>query len=72
MLVPIGKCFACNNPLYNMDLPCPHCGYKFTAGENQHCPNLKFGVCAITEHLCNMGNNYSRCNVKNKADSESF
>ena len=30
MIPVVGKCFACGEPIYNRQLPCPKCGYKFT------------------------------------------
>ena len=38
------ECFACGEPIYNRDIPCPKCGYKFDV-ENRYCN--KFG-CAIS------------------------
>ena len=65
------KCFACGEIIYNLDLPCPKCGYKFTADESKHCPNSKFGLCGITEIPCTYGLNWNTCGIKNKADNES-
>lgn len=71
-MIPIkGKCFACGEAIYNVNLPCPKCGYKFTAGDNRYCPNMNFGTCGITESMCNKGVNWQTCTIKIKTDSES-
>ena len=65
------KCFACGEPIYNLDLPCPKCGYKFDAGEDKYCPNSNFGLCSVTEIPCTFGLNWNICRIKNKVDNES-
>ena len=72
MVAPVGKCFVCGEPIYNYLRPCPKCGYQFSAGDNKTCPNSRFGLCQITEIPCKEGINWQMCNVKNKADSESW
>ena len=72
MIPVIGKCFACGEPLYNRQLPCPKCGYKFNANDNKDCPNSHFGLCRITEIPCTKGIRWQMCEVKIKADKESW
>ena len=72
MIPVVGKCFACGEPLYNMQMPCPKCGYKFSAGDTRYCPNSNFGLCQITEIPCSKGNKWQTCEIKNKADKESW
>lgn len=71
MIPVVGKCFACGEPLYNRQLPCPKCGYKFTVDDNRYCPNNKFGLCSIIEIPCTYGINWQTCPTKNKIDQES-
>lgn len=66
------KCFSCGSPIYNSRIPCPKCGYSFTAADNRYCPNMNYGICSITEIPCKEGINYATCAVKNKADTESI
>lgn len=66
------KCFVCKAILTNINLPCPKCGYKFSADTNEYCPNNKFGKCELSGEMCTQGINYSLCPVKAKADSEFF
>lgn len=71
-MIPVkGKCFACGEPIYNNNIPCPKCGYKFSAGDNRYCPNSNFGKCCITESICAYGIGWQTCPTKNKADNES-
>ena len=65
------KCFACGEPIYNPELPCMKCGYKFDAGDNTYCPNNNFGLCSITEIPCTYGTKWNTYGIKNKADNES-
>ena len=65
------KCFACGEPIYNKDMPCQKCGYKFDAGDDRVCPNSDFGRCRITEVLCTKGIHWQTCSVKNEVDNES-
>lgn len=66
------KCFSCGTTIINYNLPCPKCGYKFTADDNRYCPNMRFGLCSISEIPCTEGINYALCALKNKADQETF
>lgn len=71
MIPVVGKCFACGEPLYNLQMPCPKCGYKFTVDDNRYCPNCHFGLCKIQEIPCRYGNSWQKCPTKNKIDNES-
>lgn len=66
------KCFSCGSPIYNSRIPCPKCGYSFTAADNRYCPNMNHGLCMITEIPCTQGISYATCAIKNKADAESI
>ena len=63
-------CFACGKPIKNAHIPCPHCGYKFTAGDDLDCPNKQFGTCTLTGNLCTYVGNYGKCPVKNEVERE--
>ena len=71
MIPVVGHCLACGEEIYNYQMPCPKCGYKFSAGDNRYCPNNKYGICQVTEIPCREGIRWATCGIKNKADSES-
>ena len=61
-------CFACGKPINNPNINCPHCGYRFTVDSSKYCPNSKYGVCQITENMCNRGINFQECPIKIELD----
>lgn len=63
-------CFACGSPIYNTAVPCPKCGYKFS-DDIRYCPNMRFGLCTITEIPCTEGTFWQTCPIKNNVDKES-
>jgi len=65
------NCFACGKPITNKNVNCPYCGYRFTVDEDNYCPNCNFGVCAITENMCNKGIYFQDCNIKEEAERKS-
>ena len=65
------KCFACGNPIKFPQLPCPHCGYQFTADNNKSCPNISFANCTLTGNLCQHAGHYGKCPIKNEVERES-
>lgn len=65
-------CFSCGAVIQNSLVPCPKCGYKYTADDNRYCPNMHYGLCKITEMPCREGINYATCAIKNKVDRESI
>lgn len=66
------KCFNCGESIMSGSLPCPKCGYKFSAGEDRVCPYSNFGGCEITGILCTYGIRWGVCPTKNNADKEGF
>ena len=67
----MNRCFACNQPIKSAAVPCPHCGYKFTADDDRYCPNMNFGLCRISEIPCTYGISWQTCPTKNKVEEES-
>lgn len=65
------KCFNCGTNIINSSVPCPKCGYKFSADDTRYCPNSTFGLCTISEIPCTYGVGWQTCPVKVKADNES-
>lgn len=64
------RCFACDEPIYNYNLPCPKCGYRFS-DEQRYCPDADYGICSVTGIPCKEGINWGTCGIKNKLDKES-
>ena len=65
------RCFDCGEYIYNSSVPCPKCGYMFTADNARYCPNSVFGLCSISEIPCTYGISCQTCPIKAKADQES-
>ena len=63
-------CFNCGKILRNINVPCPNCGYFYSADTNKECPNIRMGTCLVTKALCRNMGNYGKCPVKNELERE--
>lgn len=67
----MAECFACGTMLFNINLPCPKCGYIFDTDTNQVCPNKNVTICELTGDSCTCeGMSYGQCPIKNEAEKQ--
>lgn len=68
----MANCLACGSILFNINNPCPKCGYIFDADTELGCPNKENNICLLTGEQCNLNEfEFGSCEVKNLAELES-